>query len=69
MSRQLFRQRISDCHGVDQDHYEEGEKVQAGDQIADFFAVVMIDRAGDPYTGRHFGRQDELTQRFVRPVG
>lgn len=36
VSRQLFSQRISDCHGVDQDHYEEGEKVQAGDQIADF---------------------------------
>ena len=67
--RHLLGQRVGDGHGIDEHHDEEGEEIEAGDQVADFLTIVVIDCAGDPGSRRDIGRENKLAQRFVRPVG
>jgi hypothetical protein len=57
MPCQLLGERVGDGHGVNQHHHEEGEEIEAGDQITDFLAVVVINRAGDPAPGRYWRRE------------
>ncbi len=54
--RHLFGQRVGDGHGVDE-HYKEGKEIEAGDQVANFLTIVVINCAGDPFPARYWPRE------------